>query len=87
MHTVHQIKTQNIKTISNLEYSLEGLMLKLQNSGEDSSWFLSNRASGSQGSCLHSCLQIKTDQLMGEQLWRVQGPGLGVGGETLSFPS
>jgi len=33
MHTVHQIKTQNIKTISNLEYSLEGLMLKLQNSG------------------------------------------------------
>ena len=33
MHTVYQIKTQNIKTISNLEYSLEGLMLKLQCSG------------------------------------------------------
>ena len=33
MHTVHQIKTQNIKTISNLKYSLEGLMLKLQYSG------------------------------------------------------
>ena len=30
MHTVYQIKTQNIKTISNLEYSSEGLILKLQ---------------------------------------------------------
>ena len=30
MHTVYQIKTQNRKTISNLECSLEGLMLKLQ---------------------------------------------------------
>ena len=30
MHTVYQTKTQNRKTISNLECSLEGLMLKLQ---------------------------------------------------------
>ena len=33
MHTAYQIKTQNRKTISNLECSLEGLMLKLQYSG------------------------------------------------------
>ena len=33
MHTAYQMKTQNRKTISNLECSLEGLMLKLQYSG------------------------------------------------------